>query len=236
VSASTNDKVERTTAWHYTTGRAFISIVEFGWILPATAFVPKGEKPAVWFSLNQDWEQTANKGGLEEDGTRRTLTREETCERGGGLVRFGVAVEAVPCDWNGFKKRSGIRPETARCLAARGRACGADPNEWRVSFEPVPREQWVAVDVWDRATGAWVRVAGNGGVVVQDHLPAPTLGRDAPGHEQAPGEGVPVRAAPKVGRNDPCTCGSGRKFKKCCGPGGQPMKSASAGATAEALP
>jgi preprotein translocase subunit SecA len=27
----------------------------------------------------------------------------------------------------------------------------------------------------------------------------------------------PIRAAPKVGRNDPCGCGSGRKFKKCCG-------------------
>jgi SEC-C motif-containing protein len=26
-----------------------------------------------------------------------------------------------------------------------------------------------------------------------------------------------VRAAPKVGRNDPCTCGSGKKFKKCHG-------------------
>jgi SEC-C motif-containing protein len=26
-----------------------------------------------------------------------------------------------------------------------------------------------------------------------------------------------VRSAPKVGRNDPCPCGSGKKFKKCCG-------------------
>jgi SEC-C motif-containing protein len=26
-----------------------------------------------------------------------------------------------------------------------------------------------------------------------------------------------VRQAPKVGRNDPCACGSGKKFKKCCG-------------------
>jgi SEC-C motif-containing protein len=26
-----------------------------------------------------------------------------------------------------------------------------------------------------------------------------------------------VREAPKVGRNDPCSCGSGKKFKKCCG-------------------
>jgi len=25
-----------------------------------------------------------------------------------------------------------------------------------------------------------------------------------------------VRSAPKIGRNDPCPCGSGRKHKKCC--------------------
>jgi len=28
------------------------------------------------------------------------------------------------------------------------------------------------------------------------------------------------REAPKVGRNDPCPCGSGKKYKKCCGKGG----------------
>jgi preprotein translocase subunit SecA len=26
-----------------------------------------------------------------------------------------------------------------------------------------------------------------------------------------------VRDAPKVGRNDPCPCGSGKKYKQCCG-------------------
>jgi len=26
-----------------------------------------------------------------------------------------------------------------------------------------------------------------------------------------------VRGAPKIGRNDPCSCGSAKKFKKCCG-------------------
>ncbi len=32
--------------------------------------------------------------------------------------------------------------------------------------------------------------------------------------------GVPyVREAPKIGRNDPCPCGSGKKYKKCCGKG-----------------
>jgi hypothetical protein len=35
-------------------------------------------------------------------------------------------------------------------------------------------------------------------------------------------ESVPppyIRLAPRIGRNDPCPCGSGKKFKKCCMPG-----------------
>jgi hypothetical protein len=40
---------------------------------------------------------------------------------------------------------------------------------------------------------------------------------DAP--EEDISEVKPVHTAPKVGRNDPCPCGSGRKFKKCCGAG-----------------
>ena len=27
----------------------------------------------------------------------------------------------------------------------------------------------------------------------------------------------PVKAEEKIGRNDPCPCGSGKKYKKCCG-------------------
>jgi uncharacterized protein YecA (UPF0149 family) len=26
-----------------------------------------------------------------------------------------------------------------------------------------------------------------------------------------------VRTSAKIGRNDPCPCGNGRKYKKCCG-------------------
>ena len=33
---------------------------------------------------------------------------------------------------------------------------------------------------------------------------------------RAPQPAPAQRAAPKVGRNDPCPCGSGKKFKKCC--------------------
>jgi hypothetical protein len=42
---------------------------------------------------------------------------------------------------------------------------------------------------------------------------------DAAIEGRRPGErvGPIVREAPKVGRNEPCTCGSGKKFKKCHG-------------------
>jgi SEC-C motif-containing protein len=31
------------------------------------------------------------------------------------------------------------------------------------------------------------------------------------------GESPIMREEPKIGRNDPCPCGSGKKYKKCCG-------------------
>ena len=40
----------------------------------------------------------------------------------------------------------------------------------------------------------------------------------APPSEPAPAAPVTVRReASKVGPNDPCPCGSGKKYKKCCG-------------------
>ena len=37
------------------------------------------------------------------------------------------------------------------------------------------------------------------------------------GAPEEAGPRQPVRVAPKVGRNAPCPCGSGRKHKQCCG-------------------
>ena len=45
-------------------------------------------------------------------------------------------------------------------------------------------------------------------------------GRPMPPSSALPPAAAPVRsAAPAVGRNDPCPCGSGKKYKKCCGRG-----------------
>ena len=58
-------------------------------------------------------------------------------------------------------------------------------------------------------------------VSAYDTTQAPASRPDSPvSAGGAPGGPRPVqREAPKVGRNDPCPCGSGRKYKKCCGVG-----------------
>ena len=50
--------------------------------------------------------------------------------------------------------------------------------------------------------------------------PAPS-----PRSSARPRPSAPVaRAMPKIGRNDPCPCGSGKKFKKCCGKEGNEVE------------
>jgi len=62
----------------------------------------------------------------------------------------------------------------------------------------------------------------------QPHATAPRAREAAPPTAPGVGGGGPStaaaaaatgKAAGKVGRNDPCPCGSGKKFKKCCGAG-----------------
>jgi preprotein translocase subunit SecA len=54
----------------------------------------------------------------------------------------------------------------------------------------------------------------------QSAAPAEQMqGGNAQPPQQAQRVQTPVRAEPKVGRNDPCPCGSGKKFKNCHGVG-----------------
>jgi preprotein translocase subunit SecA len=45
----------------------------------------------------------------------------------------------------------------------------------------------------------------------------PEVERPVKQSEEEPTEQTPHISGPKVGRNDPCPCGSGKKYKKCCG-------------------
>lgn len=42
------------------------------------------------------------------------------------------------------------------------------------------------------------------------------LGRNIYEMEGLSAQATHVRSIPKIGRNDPYVCGSGKKFKKCC--------------------
>jgi len=47
--------------------------------------------------------------------------------------------------------------------------------------------------------------------------PAPGQPSQQPFQQEAP-KPAPIQSnEPRVGRNDPCPCGSGKKYKKCCG-------------------
>jgi predicted DNA-binding ArsR family transcriptional regulator len=57
--------------------------------------------------------------------------------------------------------------------------------------------------------------------VVQEEAARPRLRAVSGGNESAAADGPatnrPKKVGKKVGRNDPCPCGSGKKYKKCCG-------------------
>jgi len=48
-------------------------------------------------------------------------------------------------------------------------------------------------------------------------LPVQPAEEGRPLEQHQPAKQEPLVSGPKVGRNDPCPCGSGRKYKKCCG-------------------
>lgn len=118
--------------------------------------------------------------------------------------------------------------------------------ESRTDFDPKTTEQWAKDSKWkglkilstDKGTAsdnkgtvefvATYEVEGEG---VEHHevseFRKTPEGRwyfvDGKSHTHKEGEGhqhhheTVVRAEPKIGRNDPCHCGSGKKFKKCHG-------------------
>lgn len=142
--------------WHYTTGELFRLIVESGELRPATTYVPENERPIVWFSSNKNWEQTANKALRNNDGTVRSLDRDEMAALGGGLVRIGVHPETAPHDWHALKELSRMSSKMAQGLYKSAIRKGSRPGEWRGTFEPVPREKWTAVEVYQN--NEWVPV------------------------------------------------------------------------------
>lgn len=145
-----NGEPMKGSIWHYTIGTRMKMILRDRLIKLATANVPAGERPVVWFSTNPAWEETANKGIMTEAGNRVGLTKQETAERGKGLYRIAVSSDTASFNIYEFRKRSGVSSKMWKGLFLRAEQCGSVPTEWRVSFDPVPSEKWLSVECWDR--------------------------------------------------------------------------------------
>ena len=55
--------------------------------------------------------------------------------------------------------------------------------------------------------------------IAGNRAPQPGMPQRPPQGPPPPQKTEPIRVEKKVGRNDPCPCGSGKKFKSCCGNG-----------------
>jgi SEC-C motif domain protein len=107
--------------------------------------------------------------------------------------------------------------------------------ECRKDYDANSTRTWAEQSAWDRLEILETIAGGpddeNGEVEFRAHF-ADAMGRTCIHHERALFEkydgrwyfkdGIYVkpqtikRETPKIGRNEPCPCGSGKKFKKCC--------------------
>ena len=138
-----------TTLWHYTIRQRFEQIVAEGVIRPSTQYALRAPKAAVWFSTNQQWDPSANKSLLLADESRRVIGRDEMHAIGSGPMRFGVAPGVAPLNWHDFKRESGLSAKLVHAMTAAAIQLESKPSWWFATFEPVLRNQWVAIEQWD---------------------------------------------------------------------------------------
>jgi SEC-C motif-containing protein len=66
------------------------------------------------------------------------------------------------------------------------------------------------VSTFRQKDGKWYFVDG------ESHVHEEGKGHEHHAHAPREPQKPVVRETPKIGRNDPCSCGSGKKYKKCC--------------------
>ena len=135
-----------------------------------------------------------------------------------GFDMFGAMLERVYRDFVTYVMHVQVAPAPTDNETATGGAAppaGAARSTTADGAGPTTDVQYSAPDLTPSTVGAGNGAAGAG--------PAPSAPRGPSGPSQsrriaAASTGTVVKSAQeKLGRNDPCHCGSGRKFKHCCG-------------------
>ncbi len=115
-----------------------------------------------------------------------------------------------------YRRRKGIPPVTPR------------PTKWVADYvtlwgkspwEPLTPEEFAQREpFWNARVHKEQEAAKLREVEVQQRKLERQKRRQEGGRQRPAPVAFRVAATPSVGRNQPCPCGSGRKFKKCCGP------------------
>ena len=142
----------------------------------------------------QEWNAT----GLEEC-CLETLPRKVSADE----IYF-QSIAPVLCAFFAFAEEKKLL-RNASILARKVRAIdkqivknASDPEHWGISKSLVRAAEDAGVDVMDEDELHQFVTRYNDETLSQS-------------------EAKPVHVAQKIGRNEPCSCGSGKKYKKCCG-------------------
>ncbi len=149
MSGDSRPSGDKPLIWHYTVVERLKQILVDGVLRPAALGALKSVKPVVWFTTNQDGEPTANRLWQSPSGSWTRLGKDQTIVLFGGLARIGVAPAVAPIDWKTYKDQSGIPPKSANTIYNEAVSVGSRPGNWFATFEPVARQQWLAVEVWE---------------------------------------------------------------------------------------
>lgn len=139
--------------FHYTVVNYLPAIFKRKMLIPVEK--DREEEQAVWFSTNPEWEETANKPFHSGDGIPIEGNKWDSYKVYGGLARIEVAPEVAPYTWEQYKEKSKISIEKAEEIEAHAAKRNANPEEWRVSFEPVHKDKFIRLEVLDWDTQVW---------------------------------------------------------------------------------
>ena len=119
--------------------------------------------------------------------------------------------------WNPFKKKEEVPPTQPQSIADKlEKEIEALPDAFKMQLkDPKVKERFMSIARRMEADGVNFKSIRQMKKWMKDH--EAELRKEG-NPEQHHVETV-VHEGPKIGRNDPCPCGSGKKYKKCCGAG-----------------
>ena len=117
--------------------------------------------------------------------------------------------------WNPFKKKEEVPPAQPQSIVEKlDKEIENLPDAFKMQLkDPKVKERFMSIARRMEADGVNFKSIRQMKKWMKEHE---TELRAEGNPEQHHVETV-VHEGPKIGRNDPCPCGSGKKYKKCCG-------------------